>query len=120
MLEFLRAGGMAMWVILLFGGLTLVAAVLYLVRPGERRHEFFRSLSAATLWASLAGVCAGFAMTLHGFSIRPEWARDPDMPIILMQGLAESLCNPILGFCFLGVAWFLVAFGAHRDGLPKA
>jgi hypothetical protein len=120
MLEFLRAGGMAMWVILLFGGLTLVAAVRYLLRPGERRHEFFRALSMATLWASLAGVCAGTATTLHGFMLRPEWAKDPEMPIILMQGLAESLCNLILGFCILGVAWFLVAFGAHRDALPRA
>jgi hypothetical protein len=120
MLEFLRAGGMAMGVILLFGGLTILASVLYLVRPGERRYEFFRALSMATLWASLAGLCAGTAMTLHGFMLRPEWAQDPQRPIILMQGLAESLCNPILGFCILAVAWFLVAFGAHRDGLPRA
>ena len=70
MIEFMTMGGFAMWLILLFGLLTLGAAIAFTVRPDDRRKEFFRSLARATLFSSLAGLAAGVAAVIRFTSQR--------------------------------------------------
>jgi hypothetical protein len=111
MVRFFEDGGFAMWVILLFGLITLVTAGLYAWKPNHRRYGFLQAMSRATVFASLAGMCAGFTATLFYLSATNNI---PDVHLEAMRGIGESLCNPILGFTILGVCWFITAFGERR------
>lgn len=114
MLEFMRAGGFGMWIILLFGLITVGTAGLFAWHPNERRYVFFEAMTKATLYASLTGLCAGFAAVMYHIPASPEWANSPKIHLIIMEGLGEAFSNPILGFAFLGVGWLITAFGERR------
>jgi len=114
MLGFFKEGGFAMLAILLFGALTLGTAAAYAIKPGDRRYERFKALAAATLFSTLAGVCAGIATVMHRVPTSPEWSHSPDINLVIMIGLGESLANCILGFALLAVSWFVFAFGNRR------
>ncbi len=115
MLEFMLAGGMAMWFILLFGGTGIGVAIAYLFRASVRREAFFRALSNATLFASIAGTIAGVGAVMAKVPTVEQWAHSPDRPLIVMAGLGEALSNGILGFALLALGWFLFAFGKRRE-----
>jgi hypothetical protein len=114
MLEFMRAGGYAMWVILLLGGLALWVAGSFAWRPGERKLGILRPLSVATVFATLAGIFSGFGATMHNVTTNPEWSQSPELHLIVMTGIGESLANAILGFGMLTVAWILATVGMRR------
>lgn len=114
MSQFMRAGGYSMWLVLLFGGITLVAAGLQAWRFRERRTGVIRAMTAATVFAVLSGYSSNIAAVFYHVSGRDEWYRDPEMPRIVMQGLAEATSPVTLGFSMLGVAWLLLAFGMRR------
>jgi hypothetical protein len=44
----------------------------------------------------------------------PEWAKGPDLPLVVMIGIGESLTPAILGFSVLAIAWLVGAFGQRR------
>lgn len=113
MVEFMRSGGMGMWFILAFGLSTLVTAVLFCQRPTDARLGLIRGLSTATVFSTLCGLAAGSAKTLH-YVADPRLA--DDRAGWLMQGLAETLSNGILGFSLLALAWLVTAFGLRRLG----
>lgn len=114
MFELMREGGMPMWVVLLFGGATLVQAIRFAVRPDERQIGVFRSLSAATVFAVLSGTAADIGAVLHKVPNTPEWAQSPDLHLIVMTGFGESTSPAILGFTLLALAWFVLAVGMRR------
>jgi hypothetical protein len=120
MMDFLRAGGIGTWVVLLFGLITLVSAAIYAFRPTERRAGFLRGMSQATLFATLAGTTTGFAAVMSKVPSRPQWAHSPDMPLIVMTGLGEALTCAIIGFVMLALCWLMGAVGNRRlvDRLP--
>jgi hypothetical protein len=120
MMEFMRAGGFGTWAILLFGLITLVAAATFAWRPTERRAGFLRGMSQATLYSTLTAIVAGFAAVMSKVPARPEWAKSPDMPLIVMTGLGEALTCGILGFAILSLCWLMGAVGNRRlaDRLP--
>ncbi|MBN2496804.1 MAG: hypothetical protein JXR96_19595 [Deltaproteobacteria bacterium] len=115
MLEFMRAGGYAMWLILVFGGGTIGLCVAFAWRPGERKLAMIRPLSLCTVFAVLSGMTAGLGMVMKNVTTRPEWAHSPDLHLIVMTGIGESLTPAILGFSMLCVAWLLVAVGMRRQ-----
>jgi F0F1-type ATP synthase membrane subunit c/vacuolar-type H+-ATPase subunit K len=114
MIEFLQSGGIAIWFILVFGLVSLGAAVACAVRPAERRSAFFRALSRATGIAATVGTASGFAATLHHVANHPEWSRSPDRILFVMTGFAESLSNFLVGFGLLAIAWLVFAFAERR------
>ena len=115
MLDFMRAGGYAMWVILIVGGVTFGLAISFAIRPGERKLNIFRPLSVATLYITLSGLFAGLGATMKHCTENPRFADSPDLHKWVMMGIGESSANAILGFSLLGLAWLITAVGMRRQ-----
>jgi len=46
---------------------------------------------------------------------REEWAHGPDLHLVIMVGLAESMAPAIVGFTLLSLTAMLLAIGARRS-----
>ncbi len=114
MMEFMRAGGVPIWVVLVFGLIALVTGAIFLFRPTERRGKVLRGLMAATLYSVLAAVASDLAAVCAKVPRNPEWAKSPDLPLIVMTGIGESLTPAILGFTILSLAGLFSAIGHRR------
>lgn len=114
MMDFMRAGGMAMWFVLLFGGISLGAAIRFAFGPDPRRVDAVRSLTWATLFSTCTSVVAGFAAVGSKVPARPEWANSPKIHLIVMEGISESLAGGVLGFSLLTLTWLVMAVGHRR------
>jgi len=110
----IRHGGPPVWVILLFGVIALVDAALIVRRPDERKLAFLRAMSAATVFAMMAGFTAGVAKSINGCSALPPALRDR-WTFLVAKGTAESLADVILGAALLALAWFIAAMGVRRQ-----
>ena len=117
MLQFFREGGVAMLPILVLGVAGLVAGTRFLVRPERGRSGFFAWLAAAQLAATMVGFVAALGAVFTNVPANPEWAHSPDLPLIVMTGLAESTRPGTLGLGLLTVMCVLVAVGQRR--LPR-
>ena len=111
MVEFMKAGGWSMWIVLLFGLGSLAAAVLFLVKRDLGKLALVRALSLATVFAIASGLCANVAAVM---TFAPEHAPEGELVKAVMHGLAESLAPGILGFTMLSISWLLVAVGTRR------
>jgi hypothetical protein len=116
MIEFFRAGGIAMWFILALGLVTCVSGVLYAKAKTRATLVRLALFSVATLFAAVAGVTAGFATVFMQVPAREEWARNPEMPLIVMMGIGESLTTLVLGSALLMIAWTIAAAGHFEFG----
>jgi hypothetical protein len=114
MMDFMRAGGFGIWVVLLFGLITLGTAVLFAWRPDERRLSFIRAMTLATAFQTVAATVSGFGAVGFKVPSTPAWAESPKVHLIVMEGIAESLTNSMLGFTLLAVAWLVTAIGIRR------
>ena len=116
MKEFIQAGGVPMWFVIVFGAVALVAAALFVWRPEARKVAVLRSLDNAVLWSALGGMVAAFAAVGYNVPVMPGIAKSGDLPLILLVGLAESMSAPILGFTILSLTALLQAVGHRRLG----
>jgi len=114
MLTFMQAGGFPMWIILVFGLITLVAAGRFAYRPAEVDLGFLRAMTAATVFAALTGVTAALGAVFTQVPNHPEWSKSPDLVLIVMTGLGESTAPLSLGFAIVSLAWVLTAVGTRR------
>ena len=114
MQDFMMAGGVAMWFVLVFGLLALIAASLFARRPDARRVETVRSLSRATLFSVGAGIVADIAAVGSKVPANPEWANSPKLHLILLEGISESMAPGVLGFTLLSLVWLVMAVGHRR------
>lgn len=112
--SFMLGGGLSMWFVLLFAAFTLAAAIGFARRPDARRADAVRSFSWATAFSIASGVCLNLAAVGSKVPARLEWANNPKLPLIVMEGIAESLAPAILGFMLLSLAWTLMAVGHRR------
>lgn len=112
----MRAGGFGMWVVLLFGLITLFTAGRFAFKPREDAVGILRAMSAATVFSVLSALSSNLAAVFWKVPNTEEWAKSPDMPLIVMTGLAESLTPCMLGFTMLGLAWLMTAVGYRRIG----
>jgi hypothetical protein len=112
MIEFFMAGGVSMWFLLLFGALTLAGAVLFARRPDATRLGAVKALSVATLCSVGAGTASDFAAV--GYNVPQHFADEPNIHMIVLTGIAESMSPAILGFAILSIAWLIVAVGHRR------
>jgi hypothetical protein len=106
-------GGWGMWFVLAFGLVTLASAVGFAWRPDPTREHAVRSFSRATFFAILSTTSLDLA-TVGKVPTKLEWANSPKMPLIVMEGIAESLAPAILGFTLLSLVWLFVAVGQRR------
>lgn len=90
----------------------LVMAVMYVMRPNERRLALMRPLSLAGLFSALTGTVLGLINTFAFL-----WSRDFTVETYKLAavGTAESLVTLLVGFACLTVAWLLVAAGMGRQ-----
>ena len=114
MMNFFREGGFSMIAILIFGIILLVACGSFAWRPDPRRVETIRALGRVVLFSSVTGVASDIAAVMHHVPGNPEWAHSPDMGLVVMLGLGESMAPAILGSAFLTVGWLIVALGFRR------
>ncbi|MFO0724059.1 MAG: hypothetical protein U1E65_09770 [Myxococcota bacterium] len=115
MLDFIRDGGPPAILILTFGTILNVFAILFLRQPAVHRLRFVKGLSMATTWTMLGGMASCVRLVLRACAQLPDEAA-ADMPKILMMGLGEALTIVILGSVFLTIAWFIAAVGMRRLG----
>jgi hypothetical protein len=112
MLMLIREGGFVMVFVLGFGLTALVAAVLFAVRPAQRKLPFVRGMSSATVFAVLSGICADFGATAH--HLMERYAQDPQWYFALIMGLGESMAPGIIGFSLLSLVWLVSSMGERR------
>ncbi|MBI5533946.1 MAG: hypothetical protein HY898_14590 [Deltaproteobacteria bacterium] len=114
MMNFIREGGFPMFAILIFGAILLVACGSFAWRPDPRRVETIRALSKVLVFSTLTGVASDISAVMHHVPGNPEWAHSPELHLIVMVGLGESMAPAILGTAFLTVAWLIMALGFRR------
>ncbi|MFK7989785.1 MAG: hypothetical protein AB8I08_27450 [Sandaracinaceae bacterium] len=117
MMEFFRAGGWSMLVVLGSGGLTFATAVWMMVRPQPGHVGMVRSFSTATVFAVATGVASNLAAVFHHVASNDAWAHSPDLALIVMTGLAESLTPAVMGGGLLTVAWLTTGVAVRRLGV---
>ena len=112
--QFFMEGGLSMWFVLLFAAFTLAAAIGFARWPDARRADAVRSFSWATAFSIVSGVCLNLATVGSKVPAGLGWANSPKLPLIVMEGIAESLAPAILGFMLLSLAWTVMAVGHRR------
>src|SRR6185503_10758929 len=102
------------FVILVFGLLGMANAGRYAWAPGPGRLPYLGALGGVI---GIAGV-AGFAIDVMKVCLtvpsHPEWSKSPDVGLILVQGLGESLSPVVFATGFLLAHGLLIALGLKR------
>ncbi|HMI93682.1 MAG TPA: hypothetical protein VK509_20050 [Polyangiales bacterium] len=113
-MQWFVVGGWSMWFLLVLGGLSVLAAGKFAFRPDETQLPRIAALSRSVGWSILVGVSSDLAAV--GFTIpsKPEWAHSPDLPLIVLEGFAESMSPAIFGGAILSVISILLAAGHAR------
>jgi hypothetical protein len=114
MLDFWQAGGAPMIAIALFGGLNLILGSAFAVRPSLDRLPMIAALSLSVLCSIAAGTMADLAAVGINVPQHPEWLRRTELPLLVMQGCAESMAPGILGFSLLSMTALACALGLWR------
>jgi hypothetical protein len=110
MVDFIRAGGWVMFVLIALGIAMLVPAALFARSATPQRLALIRALTVAMVFAVITGVTTNIATVCHYVV---ENAPKEPLPVLL-QGFAESITTVMLGAGLASVAWILVAFGVRR------
>jgi len=113
-LYFMGEGGWAMWFVLALALITVAAAVGFARRPSSARRDAVHSFSRATSLVIVSAVSLDLAAVGSKIPNNPEWASSPRMPLLVMEGISESLAPAILGFTLLSLAWIVMAVGQRR------
>nr|HEX4319100.1 hypothetical protein [Kofleriaceae bacterium] len=112
MIDFLLAGGYTMVIVIVVGGVMLVAAARFAREAEPRRLALVKALTWALAFAVISGIAANLVATCHAVISDPEFSRAPLMP--LLEGFAESITPAILGGAIASIAWILVGVGVRR------
>ena len=90
----------------------VVAAILYAIKPSERRLAFLRPLALAGLFAGLSGFTAGIIAVFQGIS-----ATGVEKPLdwrLIALGTMETFVALFIAFGCLTITWLLVTLGLRR------
>jgi hypothetical protein len=111
-------GGFPMFLVLAFGLATLSLAARFAYQPDGRSPAPVWSFAIATVATTATGVASDLAAVGHH---APRFLREHagdgagnDLPLILIQGFAESMAPAILGSTFVALAALLLAVGLLR------
>ena len=111
---FFLGGGWGMFFVLAFALVTLAQALGFALRPDLGRRAALDALSRATICSAVGSVCLNLAAVGSRVPANLEWASSPKLPLIVMEGIAESLAPAIMGLAFLALTWMLAAVGHRR------
>lgn len=111
-------GGISMIFVLVFGLMAVASAAWFAGAPGRGEVRAHVALGTAVLAAAACGVLTDITAVCTYVPANPEWAQSPDLHLILLQGLAESLAPGVLGLALVAVQALLVSFGLRR--IPAA
>lgn len=103
---------------MIIGAVTLVTAVIFVLRPSERRLAILRPLSAATIFSAIAAFLLGIANSLTAYiRLLDQTAEGPagDASRLLLGALRESPAPLVIAFALVSVVWLLVAVGLRRQ-----
>lgn len=92
------------------GIVPLAMGVVYALWPTEQRLTLVRTLSLATVFATVSSTMLGFVQGLHFIARRQPEGLTPGVAV----GLADSLVPVFFGFGCLAVAWLCVTVGLWR------
>ncbi|WP_394850519.1 hypothetical protein LZC95_24065 [Pendulispora brunnea] len=116
MIDFFREGGWGMWTILVFGMVTLGAALRFAYSPGRKTLPFIITMSITVLattahatWSDLAAVFATLARFIE------EGKGADELRMILYEGLKECTRPGCFAGLFLTLSWLLVSVGMLRQ-----
>ncbi|MBI4817711.1 MAG: hypothetical protein HY791_15725 [Deltaproteobacteria bacterium] len=114
MLEFFKAGGAPMIVLLGLGIVALVASIKFVSKPRAEAVRPLRALAKSIVYASIAGVATDLMAVFTQVPNHPEWSKSPELHLIVMQGLGESMAPAVMGFTILNIVYVLIALGERR------
>jgi hypothetical protein len=112
MVDFMRAGGWMMFVILAVAVPLLITAAKFARNASPHGLSLIRALTSATIFASIAGVVTDLAAVARNVTAIPELRKD--LVDNLLGGFNEAMAPAVLGFSLITIAWILVAFGVRR------
>lgn len=107
-------GGWSMWFLSIVGVLAVVASARFAWRPDPAQLERIRCLGRALAWGIVTGTAADLAEVGLQINARTEWAHSPDLALLVLQGVAESMSPALLGGAVLSVVALLCAAGLGR------
>jgi hypothetical protein len=108
------SGGIPMIFVLVFGLMAVAGGFQFARAPGRGDVRPHAALAFAVLCASVCGVLTDLTTVATQVPANPEWAESPDLHLILLIGLGESLAPGVLGFALVAVQALLVSFGLRR------
>lgn len=115
MLDFFREGGWGMWPILVFGMVTVGAALRFARKPETGQIRFIAAMGLTTLVTTFHATWTDIAAVL-GYLGQQEEMAEAQFRQILIVGLKESTRPGTLGGLLLMLACLLVAVGILRLG----
>lgn len=112
MVDFIRAGGVPIWIVMALAAPLLYLGVRFAIAADARRLAILRALTWAELLAIGAGVASNVLAVMWHLGRRLEPGDSPLPPLFI--GLGEALTPAVVGLSILSVVWILVAFGLRR------
>jgi hypothetical protein len=112
MLDFFRAGGWVMFLVLALAIPLLVTSAKFARNASPQGLSIIRALTLAVVFASIAGVTSDLAAVARNVPSNPELMKEPLANIL--WGFNESMAPAILGFSLVTIAWILVGFGVRQ------
>lgn len=114
MIDFFRAGGFSMFILLAMGLVLVPYGVLFAKSADPQRLSLIRALTKALVFASIVGFLTNLAATAKGVVYIIEHEPKENPLVYLLGGFAESCAAPILGGGLAVITWILVAVGVRR------
>jgi hypothetical protein len=116
MLQRFLEGGPSMFGVVGFGLVALAASGLFAWKPDVGRLGFITGMGLATLFMTLAAVAMDVGQVMRAANSLTEagkLTRD-ELPLLVMQGLGESLQPALFGFTLLAMVALVCAVGSRR------
>lgn len=109
MLWYMREGGWHMWLVLAFGIVALMVALLYLRNPRREMLPLIIGFGVVTVLVGCMGTALAFQATMH---VPREEA------FAITVGVRESLNNAVLAFGLTALCGLITTLGAYRAAVP--
>lgn len=103
-----------MWFLAVIGAVAVLAAASFVHRPDPAKLPRIEALSRAIAWGVVTGVAADLAAVGTHIPGTPEWAHSPDLALLVLQGVGESMSPALFGGALSSVVALLTAAGHAR------
>jgi hypothetical protein len=110
MVDFIRAGGFSMFILIALGIGMLIPAALFARAATPQRLSLIRALTVAMVFEMVSGCASNIAAVCH-YVVENQ---PKDTLYVLLQGFSESITTLMLGGGLTALAWILVAVGVRR------